>query len=162
MFDFALWKSRTHAKQPLWFILGPMLAFLIAIPFIIEFLGLGVVFAIDLILVLALLFAVIITGRKFKWHNTKLLFAIMPDGIYFTTVNANNGSYFCESFNNIKGYSFAPDGNYYTVKVYFKQKSNAGIFGNINFIKMIKIENFDKLQEVLASFSIPVIEENKK
>ena len=162
MFEFALWRSRTHTKQPLWFIMGPMIVFLVAIPFIIHFLGLGIVLAIDVILALILLFVVIIIGRKFKWHSPKLLFAVMPDGVYFTTINATNGSYFSESFNNIKGYSFAADGNFVTVKIYFNQPAYAGVFGTIRFIKMIKIENFDKLQEILTAHQIPVIEENKK
>lgn len=162
MFEYALWRSRTHAKQPLWFIMGPMIVLFVAIPFIIEFLGLGVVFAIDVILSLILLFVVIIVGRKFKWYNTKLLFAVLPDGVYFTMANATNGSYFSESFNNIEGYSFTKDGDFVTVKIYFKQPSYAGVFGKIKFIKMIKIENFDKLQEILTEKEIPVIEENKK
>ena len=162
MFEYALWRSRTHTKQPLWFILGPMLVLFVAIPFIIEFLGVGVVFAIDVVLSLILLFVVIFIGRKFKWHNTKLLFAVLPDGVYFTTTNSNNGSYFSESFNNIEGYSYIPDGNFVTVKIYFKQPSYAGIFGKIKFINMIKIENFDKLQEILTEKEIPIIQENKK
>ena len=162
MFEYALWRSRTHTKQPLWFIMGPMIVLFVAIPFIIHFLGIGIVFAIDVILALALVIAVIIVGRKFNWHNTKLLFAVLPDGVYFTTVNAANGSYFCESFNNIEGYSFAKDGDFVTVKIYFKQPAYAGVFGNIKSINMIKIENFERLQEALTANQIPVIEEKKK
>ena len=139
-----------------------MIVLFIAIPFIIHFFGVGIIFGIDVVLALTLLVVVIIIGRKFKWHNTKLLFAVLPDGIYFTTVNAGNGSYFSESFNNIKGYSFVRDGDFTTVTVYFNRPAYAGIFGNINFIRMIKIENFDKLQEVLTANQIPVIEEKAK
>lgn len=161
MFEYALWRSVTHAKQPLWFIMAPMIVLFVAIPFIIHFLGIGIVFAIDVILALVLVIVVIIIGRKFKWHNPKLLFAVLPDGVYFTTTNAANGSYFYEGFNNIEGYSYVKDGNFVTVKIYFKQQAYAGVFGNIKSINMIKIDNFDKLQEVLTANQIPVIEEKK-
>ncbi|MDE6200749.1 MAG: hypothetical protein K2M47_02550 [Clostridiales bacterium] len=162
MFENALWQSRPHTNQPLWYLMGPMIVFLVAIPFVIHFFGVGVVFGIDVVIALGLLFAVCIVGRKFKWHNNKLLFAVMSNGVYFTVTNNNqNNSYFQEDFSNVKGYSCVQEGGHNTVTIFFKQPANAGVFGNITFMKMIKIENFDKLQEVLNSFSIPVIENNK-
>lgn len=82
----------------------------------------------------------------------------MQGCVYFTLVNSQNGSYFEETFENIRGYSFVQDGNYHTVTLYFKHASNAGVFGNIKFIKMIRIENFKELQELLNASYIPVVE----
>lgn len=162
MFENALWQSRPHTNQPLWYIMGPMIVFLVAIPFTIHFFGVGVVFGIDVALALGLLLVVCIVGRRFRWHNKKLLFAVMSDGVYFTvTNNSNNVSYFQEDFENIKGYSCVQEGGHTTVTIFFNHSANAGVFGNIQFIKMIKIENFDRLQEVLDSFSVPVIENTK-
>lgn len=160
MFENALWQSRPHTNQPLWYIMGPMIVFLVAIPFVIHFFGVGVVFGIDVVLALGFLFAVCIFGRRFKWHNTKLLFAVMENGVYFTVTNNSQSSYFQEDFSNIKGYTCVQEGGYNTVTILFKQPANAGVFGNIKFMKMIKIENYDKLQEVLTSHSIPLIENN--
>ena len=158
MFESALWKSQSHASQPLWYILGPMIVFMIAIPFCIYFFGVGVIFGIVVAIALGLLTTVICIGRKFKWNNKKLLFAVMQGCIYFTLVNSQNGSYFAESLENVRGYSAVQDGNYHTVTIYFKNASNAGVFGNIKSVKMIKIENFERLQEVLNASYIPVVE----
>ena len=158
MFENALWKSQSHAKQPLWFLLVPMIVFMIAVPFCIYFFGIGLIFGIDVAIAVGLLIAVLCVGRKFRWNNKKLLFAVMQGCIYFTLMNSQNGSYFAESFENVRGYSFVQDGDYHTVTIYFKNASNAGVFGNINCVKMIKIENFEKLQEVLNAAYIPVIE----
>lgn len=157
MFNNALWESKSHAKQPLWFVMGAMLVAFIGIPFCIHFFGVGVIFAIDVVIALALLVAVMIMGRKCKWHNNKLVFAITERGIYFTVVQNNNDSYFNDPIYNIKGYTFYPDGEFTTVTLLLKQPSNAGVFGNLKEIKMIKIENFDKLQDVLEAFNIPLL-----
>lgn len=161
MFENAIWKSRSHAKQPLWFLMGPMLVFLVAIPFMIHFFGVGLIFGIDVALTIVLLIVICAIGRKFKWNNGKLLFAAAPAMIFFTNVTASNGSYFSERFENVKGYSSKPDGNFVTVTVYFKQPTNAGVFGNLSSMKMIKIENFEKLQAIFQAAGLPLVEESK-
>ena len=82
----------------------------------------------------------------------------MDSGIYFTQTNAKTPSYFQEDISNITGYSYAEDGIFHTVTVYFNMPAYAGVFGKIKFVKMVRIENFDGLQKVLESFSIPVVQ----
>ena len=161
MFNNSLWKSKSHAWQPLYIILGAMLVSFIGIPFCIHFLGLGIVFAIDVVIALALIITVIAVGRRFKWNNNKLEFAIAESGIYFASTANNNNSYFNDPISNIAGYIFYPDGKFTTVILKLKKPSNAGVFGNIKEIKMIKIENFDKLQDVLETFEIHLLNISK-
>ena len=160
MFNNSLWQSKSHARQPLYIFIGVMLVAFICIPFFLHFFGMGAAAAIAMVVALIMLVLVIVLGRKFRWNNNKLEFAITESGIYFTA--ANNNSYFNDSISNIAGYTFYPDGEFTTVIIKLKRPSNAGVFGNLKEIKMVRIENFDKLQDVFEALNVPLLlNENK-
>lgn len=163
MFENALWQSKCNAKtNPAVVLFWLTLVFLLAIFFIIHFFGFGIFFGIDLALIVGCLVVGCIIARKLRWYNNKLWFAIMDSGIYFTQIKAQTPSYFQEDISNITGYSYVADGNYHTVTVYFNMPAYAGVFGKIRFIKMVRIEDFDKLQKALQSYSIPVVQNAEK
>lgn len=95
--------------------------------------------------------AILIMGRftDLKWAVANLEFAAAENGLYFTSY-AHNGSYFHAEWDEIASYSYitAKDG-LTTVTVNFTAPLDAGSYGKLKRLKMVKIADFDKLQKLL-------------
>ncbi len=152
MFHDALWESRSHAKNIVLYLMFIPLVTLISIPFLIHFFGFGLLVAIVGIVTVAAFVVLIIIGRKYRWHNNKLVFAFTEQGIFFGM--EKNNSYFHETYSHIAGYGAIPDGEFATVTIYFTEQTNAGTFGNITSLQMVRIAHFDTLKTVLDAHNI--------
>ncbi|MDE6029123.1 MAG: hypothetical protein K2F90_02235 [Clostridiales bacterium] len=102
---------------------------------------------------LAGLVVLLLFYKDSKWLSDKLIFALDDDGLYFTS-QSGDGSYFSAEYGNISCFTAKKSGQYHTVTVYFKLPENAGIRGDLKSLKMIKIERFDDLKEILLSHGI--------
>lgn len=87
------------------------------------------------------------------WSSPKLIFAVRDDGLYYTS-QSGDGSYFSAEYANILYFTAKKSGIFHTVTVYFKSPENAGVRGDLKYLKMIKIERFDELKDILLSRGI--------
>ena len=152
MFNNALWESRVHtSKRILNILCGIELLFIVATVISVMYDGLYALIPGGVMLVglVVLLFFY----KDSKWLSDKLIFALCDDGLYFTS-QSGEGSYFWAEYGNISGFTAKTSGKYHTVTVYFKLPENAGIRGDLKSLKMIKIERFDDLKEILLSQGI--------
>lgn len=156
MFKDALWESHCYGSNKLINILMFIpLIIILAVPFTIHFFGFGVIAIILLIIFVVTITIFLLIARKRKWVNPKLIFAFTEVGIFFTSMQ-NPSSYFSDEYSNMSGYDYVKEeNNLTTVTIFFIVPSNAGVFGNLKSLKMVKIQNFDKLKAVLESKNIP-------
>lgn len=158
-FNGALWEYKSNAKNVSLYFTIPMVVSLIAVFFTLAS-SVKLFAVIPGVIFVALLAATLACGRKFRWNNPTLIFALTDDGIYFTSKN-NTNSYFQESYSNISGYSYIEHGNdYVTVTVYFKTAANAGIFGNITYLKMVNVRDLETLKSVFSSHGVEPVAGN--
>ncbi|MDR1940152.1 MAG: hypothetical protein LBQ40_05080 [Clostridiales bacterium] len=110
-----------------------------------------------------LFFLTPVVVRKLKWENKSLIFALTNDEIYFSSErdakDANGSvSWFCDDLSNISGYEVKPCGDgTATVTLFFKTPSNAGMYGNLKKLSLVKVSNAGGLQSALGRSGIPQI-----
>lgn len=167
LFHNASWESRVHSKNiVVTVLLTLMCVSFVAIPFIIQFLGVGIAFGIDVVLSMCLLVAVCVVARIRRWYNPHGIFALAngdtargkEGGIYYTQVQKNattmTSYFFCE-FSNMSGYKVdSTMGELTTATVFFKTRSNAGVMGNLKSITLVLVENFDVAKQILENHGV--------
>ncbi len=152
MFNNALWESRVHtSKRMLNILCGIEILCIVATVISIMYAELYALIPGGVML--AGLVVLLLFYKDSKWLSDKLIFALDDDGLYFTS-QSGDGSYFSAEYGNISCFTAKKSGQYHTVTVYFKLPENAGIRGDLKSLKMIKIERFDDLKEILLSHGI--------
>ena len=156
-FDGVLWRSKCHAsKLPTVLSFIPLITML-GIFFAMSVWGFGAVVITLIVLTVVGIVAIIVYGRTHRWHNSQLIFIMTEDGVIFTM--KNNNSYFSCEYENIADYSFVKhDDRYASVTFNFRHLENAGSFGNLSSLTMVRIENFELVQEILESKEIPCVQ----
>ncbi|MDE6474984.1 MAG: hypothetical protein K2L70_07800 [Clostridia bacterium] len=109
------------------------------------------------IIVIAITFficsAIVIRKTSLKWEVSNLIFTVTENGIYFTS--KGNNSFFFVEWAEIVGYSVKSGKNSKaTVTVNFNCLADAGIFGKINYLKMVGIMGVDSLIEIFEEYEI--------
>lgn len=162
MFNGAIWESGCHAnaKGLLCMSFAPLVT-LILIPFSIHFFGFGALAIALCVVTVLLLAAIMIFGRKAKWINPKLIFALSDEGVLFTSKD-NNNSFFNESYANMQGYSFKDEGEFTTIVIYFKIPANAGAYGNLKSLSMVKVENGELAKKTLEEHGVNYMDPPQK
>lgn len=153
------WQSKSHGKPggKYWLIVSIFLFLLIAAtcltmwacktsgywPFIVY-----------LVFVFILASYLLIYSKTSRWYNSVMIFAVSKQEVMFS--RKLNNTYFSETFDNVSGYACRDEGNNLTsVIICFKTPAPAGTMGKLKEMRMIKIENFDKLREILENNNIP-------
>lgn len=162
MFENSLWRSKSHSFQLVYVFVAPVIAFLL-VAFIMAYFHLGKIgFIIAGVGIAGVIVAMIVLSKEIKWHNPKLIFAFDGVGVLFSSTDTT-ASYFYDEYDNIEGYDYKELKNgLANVTVYLKTVSDAGMFGKVKEIKMIKIENYAAVLDILNERGVPRIQNHVK
>jgi len=153
MDDTNFWKSQSHPSKLTALMFLIPLACLLGVIFSEAFMEthtLSIVFG---ALIGVSLIGIIIACFALKWHWPQT-FKLDENGLYFYS-EKNPASWFFCPYGNIKGYAVKEEKNgLVTVKVEFINKEDAGFFGKLQSLKMIKVENPAQMKAVFEAHGV--------